>query len=197
MVIGLIVFGPAPHSFAQQQGSNKPADLFEMSLEELMEVEVEVTSSARRPQRLARAASAVYVITAEDIRQAGVTHLGDLMRLVPGMDIAQVESNSFAMSARGLAKPTSSRIQILLDGRPLYDAGMGEMKFEARPIFLENIERIEVIRGAGGVIWGVNAMNGVNAELALDINNLTDRFHSEGGDHEVPRQVYFQFFYRF
>ena len=161
MVIGLIVFGPAPHSFAQQQGANEPEDFFEMSIEELMEVEVEVTSSARRPQRLARAASAVYVITAEDIRQAGVTHLGDLMRLVPGMDIAQFESSGFAMSVRGLARPVSPRIQILQDGRHLYDAGMGGMKFETYPIFLENIERIEVIRGSGGVIWGVNAMNGV------------------------------------
>jgi len=157
----LILFATVPQVYARQQGANEPVDPFEMSLEELMEVEAEVSSSAKRPQRLGQSASAMYVITAEDIHQAGAVHLGDILRDVPGLDLTRAESDSFAISARGFARIASPRMQILLDGRPLYDAGMGGMKFETRPIFLENIERIEVIRGSAGVIWGVNAMNGV------------------------------------
>ena len=120
-----------------------------------------VTSSARRPQPLKRATSAMYVITAEDIRQAGVTTLADLLRLVPGMDVSQQTGFTFAVSARGFAKAESQRLQILLDGMPIYNPYRGGVSFEFLPIFLDNIERIEVIRGSGGVVWGVNAMNGV------------------------------------
>ncbi len=123
--------------------------------------EIIITSSARRPQPLNRATSAMYVITAEDIRQAGVTTLADLMRLVPGMDVAQQAGFTYAVSARGFAKAESQRLQILLDGMPIYNPFRGGVSFQFLPIFLDNIERIEVIRGSGGVVWGVNAMNGV------------------------------------
>jgi iron complex outermembrane receptor protein len=133
--------------------------LFALPFEQVMDIQI--TSSARRPQPISRSASAMYVITSEDIHQAGVTHLADLFRMVPGMDLAHVEGSSFAISARGFAKPASPRMQVLLDGRPLYDPFVGGVDFEIQPLFLENIERIEVIRGSGGVAWGVNAMNGV------------------------------------
>lgn len=158
-LLGFIM--PPTEVYAQQPEASEPGDFFDMSLEELMEVEVEVISSARRPQPLTRSTGAMYVITAEDIRQAGAVHLGDILRQVPGLDINRAEAGGFSLSARGFAKVASPRMQVLLDGRPLYDAGLGGMEFEARPLFLENIERIEVIRGTGGVIWGVNAMNGV------------------------------------
>ncbi|MHC4413466.1 MAG: TonB-dependent receptor plug domain-containing protein, partial [Planctomycetota bacterium] len=142
-------------------GKEADANFFEMSLEELMEVDVEVTSSARRPQPLGRVAGAMYVITAEDIRQAGVTHMADLFRWVPGMEVAQRRGHDLALSARGFARPSSQRMQILLDGRPLYNGFKGGVDLIYHPVFLENIERIEVIRGAAGVIWGSNALNGV------------------------------------
>jgi iron complex outermembrane receptor protein len=137
------------------------ANFFEMGIEELMEVEIEVTSSARRPQPLGRVAGAMYVITAEDIRQAGVTHMADLFRWVPGMEVAHRRGHDLALSARGFARPASQRMQILLDGRPLYNGFKGGVDLLYHPVFLENIERIEVIRGAAGVIWGSNAVNGV------------------------------------
>ena len=123
--------------------------------------EIIVTSSARRPQPLKRASSAMTVITAEDIRQSGVTHLADVLRLVPGMQVVHQKGYTFAVSARGLAKVESQRMQILLDGMPVYNPYRGGVSFDFQPIFLDNIERIEVIRGSGGVAWGVNAMNGV------------------------------------
>jgi iron complex outermembrane receptor protein len=120
-----------------------------------------VTSSSRRPQALKHASSAMYVITAEDIRQAGVTHLSDIFRWVPGMEVSHRRDHEFNVSARGFSRPASQRMQILLDGRPLYNGFKGGVDLMYHPIFLENIERIEVIRGAAGVIWGSNAVNGV------------------------------------
>jgi len=121
-----------------------------------------VTSSARRAQPIARATSAMYVISAEDIRQAGVTKLAELMRLVPGMDVHQETGYTYGVSARGLAKAQSQRLQILLDGMPVFNPyRSGQLSLQFFPLFLDNIERIEVIRGSGGVIWGSNAMNGV------------------------------------
>ena len=159
ILIPLILFGIDTQAFAGSHEPNDRAEFFEMSLEELMDVEI--TSSARRPQSLNRATHAMYIITAEDIRQAGVVKLDDLLRLVPGMDVVRTNNFSFATSARGFAKERSRRMQLLMDGRPMYDGFKGGADLVFHPFFLENIERIEVIRGPGGVTWGVNAMNGV------------------------------------
>jgi len=160
VLVLLLVFAGSGRLFAQQQKPKKGVDFFEMSLEELLDVEV--VSSARRPQPLTRATSAIYVITAEDIRQAGVTSLTDLLRWVPGVQVAHTEGDgSFKLGIRGLARTECPQLQILLDGRPMYIPFKGGVKLAYHPIFLENIERIEVIRGSGGVVWGVNAMNGV------------------------------------
>jgi iron complex outermembrane receptor protein len=130
-----------------------------MSLDEL--VNVEITSSARRPQSIARASRAVYVITAEDIRQSGPVRIEDLLRQVPGMEVFQTGGLTSALGCRGYTKWNNERMQILLDGRAMYDPYLGGALFYLNPIFLEDIERIEVIRGSAGVAWGVNAINGV------------------------------------
>lgn len=148
-----------PLMFFQNVYSNGFEDYMNMSLEELMNVEV--YSAARRAQPIGQSASAIYVISSEDIRQAGVTHMGDLLRLVPGMNVSQTFGFQFQVGIRGFQGFGAKRFQILLDGKPLYDAYKAGAEFEFYPIFLENIERIEVIRGSGGVTWGVNAMNGV------------------------------------
>ncbi len=139
--------------------SGEEADLFDMSIEDLLNVEV--TSSARRPQPIKRANSAMYVITAEDIRMSGATRLTDLFRLVPGMQVNDRRSFASNVGIRGFAMHNSRMYQVLLDGRSMYDAYKGGTEEDWQPLFLENIERIEVIRGPGGVAWGANAMNGV------------------------------------
>jgi iron complex outermembrane receptor protein len=118
------------------------------------------TTAMRRPIPPKRAPSATYIITEEDIRQAGVSQLSDIFRWVPGMDVVHRLGNDFAISARGFARPASPRLQILIDGRPLYNGFKGGVDLSYHPIFLENIERIEVVRGPSGVT-GSNAMNGV------------------------------------
>jgi len=142
-----------------EPNSVEEEEFFDMSIEDLLDLEV--TSSARRPQPIKRASSAMYVITAEDIRMSGATRLVDLFRLVPGMQVNDRYSFSSNVGIRGFAMHNSRMYQVLLDGRSMYDAYKGGTEEDWQPIFLENIERIEVIRGPGGVAWGANAMNGV------------------------------------
>lgn len=155
----LLVFGFSEQLSAQQQDPNKKKDLFEMSIEELMNVEV--VSSARRAQPIARSTGAIYVITAEDIRMAGVTRFADLLRLVPGVQVNQILDFSSQVGIRGFARRNAATIQILLDGVSMYDAYKGGCELEFYPIILDDIDRIEVIRGPAAVAWGVNAMDGV------------------------------------
>ncbi|MHC4221124.1 MAG: TonB-dependent receptor plug domain-containing protein [Planctomycetota bacterium] len=143
----------------KHEPSAEDLGLFELPLEELLELEV--YSAAKRPQPLGRSASAVYIITAEDIHAAGVTTVPDLLRMVPGVDVSHQFGNAYPVGIRGFARPSAERIEVLIDGRSLYDGFKGGVDFVFQPLFLENIERIEVIRGSAGVIWGTNAENGV------------------------------------
>lgn len=160
------VYGQETDKKVQSSSSNEQTidqvdGIFDLSLEELLAVEIVISSAARRPQSIGQASSAMYVITAEDIHQSGVTHLGDLLRLIPGMNVSHTIGFQYQVGIRGFPSFNAKRFQILLDGRSLYDAFKGGAELDFHPIFLENIERIEVIRGSGGVTWGVNAMNGV------------------------------------
>jgi len=159
LAIIALIFSFSAESPAGEKDPNGEKNISDMSLEELMNVEI--TSSARRPQSLTRASRAVYVINAEDIRQAGPVRIEELLRQVPGMDVFQTKGLVYDISSRGFAKWNNVRMQVLLDGRPLYDPYLGGTLFYLNPIFLEDIDRIEVIRGSAGVTWGVNAMNGV------------------------------------
>src|SRR5277367_6065983 len=138
---------------AQQQ------DLTQLSLADLMNVEV--TSVSKKEQKLSRTAAAIFVITSEDIARSGATNVPDLLRMVPGVDVAQIDANTWAISARGLNGRFSNELLVLMDGRNLYTPTFGGVLWDGIDIPLEDIERIEVIRGPGGTIWGANAVNGV------------------------------------
>lgn len=134
-------------------------DLTDRSLEDLMNIRV--TSVSKTEQTLAHTAAAIFVITTEDIRRSGATNLPDLLRMVPGMDVAQINAHTWAISARGLSDDFSNELLVLLDGRNLYTPTFGGVLWSILDLPLENIERIEVIRGPGGSVWGANAVNGV------------------------------------
>jgi iron complex outermembrane recepter protein len=134
-------------------------DLSQMSLEDLMNTEV--TSVSKKEQSLSRTASAIFVISSENIRRSSATNIPDLLRMVPGMDVAQVNANTWAISSRGLNGRFSNELLVLLDGRNLYTPTFGGVFWDVLDLPLEDIERIEVIRGPGGTIWGANAVNGV------------------------------------
>ncbi len=134
-------------------------DLTNQSLEDLMNVRV--TSVAKKEQKLSQTASAIFVITSEDIRRSGATNIPDLLRMVPGMDVAQINGNAWAISARGLNDRFSNELLVMMDGRSVYTQTFGGVLWDVLDVPLEDIERIEVIRGPGGSVWGANAVNGI------------------------------------
>lgn len=130
-----------------------------LSLEELMNIEI--TSVAKKSQRLSDAAAAISVITAEDIRRSGATSLPDALRLAPGVHVAQIDASRSVVGMRGFGGRWSSKLLVLLDGRTLYSPLFAGVYWEAQDVLLADVERIEVIRGPGGTLWGANAVNGV------------------------------------
>lgn len=138
-----------------------PADtgLADRSLEELMNIEV--TSVSKKSQRLASTAASVFVISAEDIRRSGITILPELLRLAPGVQVARLGSGSWAVGIRGFNDEYSNKLLVLVDGRSVYNEFYSGVFWDSLNIPVDNIERIEVIRGPGAAMWGTNAVNGV------------------------------------
>ena len=149
----------APVSFAQQNAQQNPPDLTSKSIEDLMNIEV--TSASKKEQKLSRVAAAIYVITQEDIRRSGATNIEDLLRIVPGVDVAEINGSTWAIGARGFNEQLSNKLLVLVDGRIVYTEAFGGVYWDTVDLPLEDIDRIEVIRGPGGSIWGANAVNGV------------------------------------
>ena len=122
---------------------------------------IEVTSVSGKEQKISQAAAAIFVITQEDIRRSGATRIPGLLRLVPGMDVSQINANTWAVSARGFNDQFSNKLLVLIDGRAIYTPLLGGVNWDTQDVPLEDIDRIEVIRGPGATIWGANAVNGV------------------------------------
>lgn len=120
-----------------------------------------VTSVSRNPESLWTAAAAVYVVTGEEIRASAAQNVMEALRMVPGLDVASVDRNNWAIQARGLNNTFADKMLVLLDGRPIYTPLFGGTIWHQWKTFLPDIDRIEVIRGPGGTMWGSNAVNGV------------------------------------
>ena len=136
-----------------------PKNLSSASLEELMDIEV--TSVSKKEQTLSKTGAAVFVIGQEDIRRSGASNIPDLLRMVPGVQVAQIASNQWAITIRGFNNLYSNKVLVLIDGRTVYVNSFAGVFWDQLDIAPENIERIEVIRGPGGTVWGANAVNGV------------------------------------
>lgn len=134
-------------------------DLSRYSIEEL--AEIEISSVSRRSESLREAAAAIYVISREDIRRSGARSLAEVLRLAPNLQVARVSSSSYAISARGFNSTTANKLQVLIDGRSVYTPLFSGVFWDAQDTFLEDIERVEVVSGPGGTLWGSNAVNGV------------------------------------
>ena len=159
-VVAMAVASAGPASAEGPQGAPDPQDLSRLSLEQL--AEVEVTSVSRRPEALADAAAAVYVISADDIRRSGATSLPEVLRLAPNLNVQRVNSVDYAISARGFnGFETSNKLLVLVDGRSIYSTLSSGVFWDANAVMLQDIERIEVVSGPGGALYGSNAMNGV------------------------------------
>jgi iron complex outermembrane receptor protein len=142
-----------------QAESPAQTDLTKVSIEDLMNIQV--TSASKKEQKLSRVAAAIFVITQEDIRRSGATSIEDALRVVPGLDVAQINGSTWAIGARGFNAQLSNKLLVMVDGRIVYTEAFGGVYWDAVDLPLEDIDRIEVIRGPGGSIWGANAVNGI------------------------------------
>ena len=149
----------------------------DLSLEELSKTEI--SSVSRRNQSLANVPAAAFVISAEDIRRSGATVLPDVLRMVPGIEVAQIDNGRYAVTARGFNGRFANKLQVLVDGRSIYSTLFSGVMWEHDPVPLDDIERVEVIRGPGAAMWGANAVNGV-------INIITRHSAAQSGGLIAP-----------
>jgi iron complex outermembrane recepter protein len=146
----------APHPL---EAKGAVDDLTNLSLEDLMQIEV--TSVSKKAQKVSDAAAAVFVITQEDIRRAGVTSIPEALRMAPGLEVARIDANKWAVTARGFNNYLANKLLVLMDGRSVYQPLFAGVYWNLQDTLLEDIDRIEVIRGPGATLWGANAVNGV------------------------------------
>ncbi len=131
----------------------------DLSIEELMNIEV--TTASRQAQKLSQTSSAVFVITQEDIRRSGATSIPDALRMAPGVEVSRINADKWSISIRGFSGRFANKLQVLMDGRSVYNPLFAGILWDQQDTLMEDIERIEVIRGPGAAMWGVNAVNGV------------------------------------
>src|SRR5712691_686216 len=134
-------------------------DLAETSLETL--INMEVTSVSKKQEKLSKTAAAIFVITQEDIRRSGTSSIPELLRMVPGLDVAHIDANKWAISSRGFNELFADKMLVLIDGRTMYTPLFSGVYWDVQDTLLEDVDRIEVIRGPGATLWGANAVNGV------------------------------------
>ena len=141
------------------QSHQSVPDVTTLSMEDLMNMQV--TSVSKRTQKVADAAAAVFVITQEDIRRSGATSIPEALRLVPGLEVARIDENKWAIASRGFNGRFDNKLLVLIDGRSVYTPLFSGVYWNVQDVMLEDIDRIEVIRGPGATLWGANAVNGV------------------------------------
>jgi iron complex outermembrane recepter protein len=142
-----------------QPDQNNGGNLKQLSLEQLGNVEV--TTVSKDPQQVLKTAAAIFVITQEDIRRSGATSIPEALRLAPGVEVARIDADHWSVAIRGLAGQFSKDLLVLIDGRSIYTPLFAGVYWDVQSVMLEDVERIEVVRGPGGTIWGANAVNGV------------------------------------
>lgn len=133
--------------------------LKKLSIESLLQMEV--TSVSKKAEKLSSAAAAVFVITNEDIRRSGATSIPEALRMVPGLEVSRIDANKWAITSRGFNGRFANKLLVLIDGRSVYTPLYSGVYWDAQDIMIEDLDRIEVIRGPGATLWGANAVNGV------------------------------------
>ncbi len=139
----------------------KPVDnqFLDLSIEELMNIEV--TSASRHSQKLSEVPSAIFVITQDDIRRSGATSIPEALRMAPGVEVARIGTDKWAIGIRGFNGRFANKLQVMMDGRSVYNPLFAGVQWEQQDTLMEDVERIEVIRGPNAAVWGANAVNGV------------------------------------
>ncbi len=171
---------------AVQAGPPSTGELKQMSLEQLMNVEV--TSVSKEPQKLLQAPAAIEVITSEDIRRSGATTLPEALRLADNLEVAQINAHDWAISARGFNTNLANKLLVLIDGRAVYTPLYGGVLWNVQDYPLEDIDRIEVISGPGGTLWGANAVNGVINIITKSAKDTQGLYASTASGNELEQQ---------
>lgn len=133
-------------------------ELMDLSVEDLLNIDV--ISVAKKEKSLNDSPAAIYVISQDDIRHIGATSIPEALRLAPGIDVARIDANKWAVSARGFNGRFANKLLVLIDGRNTYTRAFSGVYWENQDVMMEDVERIEVIRGPGATLWGANAVNG-------------------------------------
>ena len=141
------------------RAAESATDIFQLSLAQLGDIRV--TSVSKKEERLADAAASVFVITSDDLRRSGANSLPEALRLAPNLHVAEGSAYGYAISARGFNSSSSNKLLVLIDGRSIYTPLFAGVFWDAQDLVMEDIDRIEVISGPGGTLWGTNAVNGV------------------------------------
>jgi iron complex outermembrane recepter protein len=141
------------------QTSFSPRDIKKLSVEELMNLEVSLVS--RTPEKLSEAPSAIQVITSEDIRRSGATNIPEALRLSPNLQVSQLSAHTWLISARGFNTIFANKLLVMIDGRTVYTPLYAGVLWEQQNVLLEDVDRIEIVSGPGGNLWGANAVNGI------------------------------------
>jgi len=181
LTLGLLSFPET--GFAQQPDSTlSPDSLKKLSIEQLMSLQV--TSVSKRPELLSHTASAVQVITQDDIRRSGASSLPEALRLAANLHVAQVDSRQWAISARGFTSTTANKLLVLIDGRTVYTPLFSGVFWDVQEVPLTDLDRIEVISGPGSTLWGANAVNGVINVITKAAKDTPGLLLSGGGGTE-------------
>jgi len=154
----------------------------ELTLSELMDLEV--SSAAGKEQRVADTAAAVFVLTREDIHRSGVTTIPDALRMVPGLTVARIDANKWAITSRSFNSRYANKLLVLMDGRSVFNTIYPSTFWDVQDTLLEDIDRIEVIRGPGATLWGANAINGVINIITRDSRLTQGALVTAGGGSE-------------
>jgi iron complex outermembrane receptor protein len=195
-LIGLLFFYSPRHINAQHSrrtslNSTNPETLKTLSLEELSQIEV--TTPSKGPETVLQTPAAIYVITGEDIQRSGATSIPEVLRLAPGVEVARIDSSKYSVAIRGFGSRLSRSVLVLIDGRTVYTTFFAGTYWEVQDTLIQDIERIEIIRGPGGTIWGPNAVNGVINIITKSSKETQGTLVSAGGGNEEQGFVDFRY----
>lgn len=180
--VALLIVGCSCSALA---GSDSSANEYlDLDIAQLMNVTV--SSVAKRDQRLTDAAAAVFVISQDDIRRSGVTSVADALAMAPGIQVAKISASKWSVSSRGFAGYLSNKLLVLIDGRSVYSPLYSGVFWDSNNVMLEDVERIEVVRGPGGTVWGANAVNGVINIITKKAEDTQGGLVRVGGGDQEP-----------
>jgi iron complex outermembrane receptor protein len=179
LLLTILAPGMNAGSVGDPGNPSDPTTFKTLSLEELSQIEV--TTPSKTPVQVFKTPAAVYVITEEDIRRSGVTSIPEALRLAPGVEVARIDSNKWSVGIRGFGSRLNRSVLVLIDGRSVYSTLIAGTYWEVQNVMLEDVDRVEVIRGPGGTIWGPNAVNGVINIITKSAKDTNGMVASAGG----------------